>query len=50
MPVVHLAYRWRDTREKKKPINKIDVGIWMKKKTKSIFCLNMTLASCRDQG
>lgn len=50
MPVVHLAYRWRDTREKKKPINKINVRIWMKKKTKIIFCLNMMIASSRDQG
>lgn len=50
VPVVHLAYRWRDTREKKKPINKINFGIWMKKKTKVIFCLIMMLASCRDQG
>lgn len=50
MPVVHLGYRWRDTREKKKPINEINVGIWMKKKTQIIFCLIMMLASCRDQG
>lgn len=50
MPVVHLAYRWRDTRGKKKPINKMNVGTWMKMKTKIIFCLIMMLASCREQG
>lgn len=36
--------------KKKKPINKINFGIWMKKKTKVMFCLIMMLASCRDQG
>lgn len=48
--IVHLSYRRRDTRKKKKPLNKIKFGIWMKKKTKLIFCVIMMLASCRYQG
>lgn len=47
--VVHLSYRQRDTRGKKQLLNKIKFGIWMKKKTKLIFCVIMMLASCRYQ-
>lgn len=46
MQVVHLSYRRRDTREKKKSLNNIKFGIWMKKKIKLIFCVIMMLGSC----